>query len=195
MTGEFDGCLNLKIEKELYTIPAAETFSNFRDVFEQGILTLPSSDNPKMLGLKNNQEIVKGYLDSKATFRLLSGFFQEVKFNELDDRLLEKAQTNEFLTAIKRDEESLMRGCMGGFLDYGLLMIEKYEKSVSSGQEIIEIINSIVGAFSSQQFDAMYSSLTVVSELPVAKTVRKIPPSNLTGTRNLLEKARSGPSN
>ena len=61
MARDMDGVLSLRVERELYVIPKLSSYDNFNDVFKEGILTLPANDNPKIMGLHNNQEIITNY--------------------------------------------------------------------------------------------------------------------------------------
>jgi hypothetical protein len=163
MVKNLDLALSLHIEKESYTIPKIESFEHFKDTFQEGILQLPAIDNPKIMGFRNNEEIIANYEQSKESFKLLTNYFYETKPEELDDRLLSKIQTNEFQTVLKKTPKELADWSTNSYLEYTLAIIDKYEETVGFSTESAKIIIEIAEALNYKIFEQIGQALSVMS--------------------------------
>ena len=160
MVNNLEGALSLKIEKEHYILPKLDSFNTFKETFQEGILTLPPIDNPKIMGLRNNEEIISSYEHSKQSFKLLTSYFHETKFDELDDRLLSKSQTSEFQTLLKKSKDELEELATSSHIEYVMSILNKYEQTVGFTRESADVLAEIVEAFSGKYFDQISASLS-----------------------------------
>jgi hypothetical protein len=163
MVKNLDLALSLRIEKETYNIPKVESFDNFKDVFQEGILPLPSIDNLKIMGFRNNEEIIGNYTRSKDSFRLLTNYFYETRTEDLDEKLLNKSQTTEFQTLLKKSPRDLADLGLTSYLEYSLSIIEKYEDMVGFSTDSVKIIIEIAEAFNPKIFEQIGQSLNLMS--------------------------------
>lgn len=174
--------LSLRIEKETYSIPKIESFDNFKDVFQEGILPLPVIDNPKIMGFRNNEEIIGNYSKSKESFRLLTNYFYETKTEDLDEKLLNKSQTTEFQVLLRKSPAELADSGLSGYLEYSLSIIEKYEDTIGFSTDSAKIISEIADAFNPKIFEQIGQSLNLMSPPQAVDTTT---PGNRSSKGNL----------
>lgn len=181
MVNNLEGALSLKIEKEHYVLPKIDSFDNFKDAFQEGIITLPALDNPKIMGLRNNEEIMANYELSNQCFKLLSSYFHEAKFDELDDRFLSKSQTSEFQSLIKKSTQELEALSISSYIEYAISVVNKYEQTVGFSRESATVMLEIIDAFSEKHFEQMAASLTDMANhsLPGGQTPGRSSKGNL----------------
>lgn len=170
MVKNLEGALSLKIEKEQYTIPKLEDFSSFKDVFQEGILTLPSIDNPKIFGLKNNEEIIANYEISKSSFKFLTLNFTEARLDELDERLLSRVQTTEFQTLIRKSPSELEDLAQTSFIDYAISIVSKYEQRMDSARDSVKVISEITQALNFKIFEQIAQAITQLEQPEINDT-------------------------
>ena len=166
MGKHFEGNISITIEKETYVIPKTTAHRSFKEVFEEGILPLPSYDNLKFMGFKNNQEMLANYSIAKDSFKLLSSYFHETKLEDLDDKLLDKTNVAELQATIKKTTEDLQQACYASFLEYSLLLIDRYEDNLNFSKDASEIVNGVTSVLSQKYFDKMVAFLNNLSSIP-----------------------------
>jgi hypothetical protein len=154
------GVITLKIENETYVIPKQSSYTSFHKVFEEGILKLPTVDNPKIVGLQNNQEICANYSISKEAFKHLTNYFHDTKLEQLDDKILDKQQFSEFSQLLARkvgegeEDPSII-----GYLELASLVLDRYESTLGYAKDNSKILGNICTVLGPKYFDHMKASL------------------------------------
>lgn len=177
MMKNLDSALSLQIEKETYTIPKLESFDRFQDTFQEGILPLPSIDNPKIMGFRNNEEILGNYEISKNSFKLLSNYFYETKSEDHDGKLITKIQTNEFQALLKKNPSEISSLGLISYIEYALMIVDKYEDTIGSSTESAKIITEICDSFNYKIFEQIGQAISRMAN-------RTVKDANTSGNRS-----------
>lgn len=156
----FEGSVNIKLEKDLYKIPHLSTFASFKTLFEEALAPLPRIDNPLLLGLHRNQEMLSTYTQSKELFKILTNYFGDAKIEELEEKLLSKQVIGELVESIKTEsEDELLFRVSKKSVEYSMMISAASEQQIKILKERISIIEGTIEAFGQKLFEEMATEL------------------------------------
>ena len=118
------------------------------------------------MGFRNNQEIEANYAWTEKSFKLLTNYFHETKMQDMDDRLLEKATSSDLQSVVRKTADELADSCTVGYLDYALMIMNKYEETTQFGHDSATILSSIISSFSPRLIEQMASALSEMAKPP-----------------------------
>jgi hypothetical protein len=145
-----------------YFIPGPKRFTtDLGATIVDSVLTFPTEDSNRFLGLRPNDESVVEYSKSKACFRFLTSRMSILELLDDHSNYLEDFDLKKFAEDNKKPNQEIISRFFLNNIEYGYNLIENHEFKSELKSDLKRVVNNVLSMFSEKSYKEIGRKLEI----------------------------------
>jgi hypothetical protein len=142
-----------------YLVPGPKRFADFGSMFTDSVLSFPTEDAGRLLGMRPNDETETDLQTSRQIFRYLNSNLQISELVDDHSNYLEDFDLAQFAADNDKPDQEITSRFFLNSIEYGYNLIQNHEFKSEVKADLKKIVTNLVGLFSEQSHKEIYKRL------------------------------------